>query len=58
MELQRKKEILQAIRNAIANINLEEDFNIEIDIDDINEIVEKVLKLGGNKDEMGGLSYR
>ena len=57
-ELEEKKEILLAIKNAIANMNLEEEINIEIDNNDLNQLEEKVLKLGGYKDEMGGLSCK
>ncbi len=48
-ELENKKRILKAIREAIANMKLESDFNdIEINDEIINNINNKVLKLGGN----------
>ena len=47
-ELKRKKEILEAIKEAIANISLESDFNdIEITDDLVKNIESKVIKLGG-----------
>ena len=58
-ELKDKKDILIAIRQAIANINLEDDFNIDISDENIEEIKNKVLKLGGYNEKLGGLlNYR
>ena len=54
-ELQSKKELIEAIRSAIANMNLEEEIDINMDIIDIKELEEKVLKLGGNNVELGRL---
>jgi len=48
-ELENKKRILMAIREAIANMKLESDFNdIEINDEIIENINNKVFKLGGN----------
>ena len=53
-----EKEFLIALRNAIANMNLEEDTNINIDDINIEEVKEKIIKLGGNINEMGGVYNR
>ena len=53
-----EKEFLIALRNAIANMNLEEDTNINIDDINIEEVKEKIIKLGGNVNEMGGVYNR
>ena len=57
-KLLEEKEILIAIKNAIANMNLEEDTDINIDNIDVSEVKEKIIKLGGNINEMGGLFNR
>ena len=58
-ELQKEKELLKAIRSAIANMNLEEDFDINLDNFNIKELEEKVLKIGGNDNvKLGGLFCR
>lgn len=55
-ELERKKKILYAIKEAISNIRLENDFeDIELDDELFNEIEEKVMKLGGINEAMGRL---
>ena len=54
-ELQKQKELLKAIRSAIANMNLEEEIDINLENVNIDELEEKVLKLGGYNDELGGL---
>ena len=46
-ELERRKMRLQAIREAIANMNLESDFEDILDNDElINEVEEKIKKIG------------
>ena len=57
-KLLEEKKILIAIKNAIANMNLEEDIDIDIDNVDVDEVKEKIIKLGGNINEMGGLFNR
>ena len=57
-KLLEEKKILIAIKNAIANMNLEEDIDINIDNVDVDEVKEKIIKLGGSINEMGGLFNR
>ena len=57
-KLLEEKKILIAIKNAIANMNLEEDIDIDIDNIDVDEVKEKIIKLGGSINEMGGLFNR
>lgn len=57
-KLLEEKKILIAIKNAIANMNLEEDIDINIDNIDVDEVKEKIIKLGGSINEMGGLFNR
>ena len=54
-ELERKKRILEAIREAIANINLESDYNVSLDKEIMENICNKVMKLGGIHEKMGRL---
>ncbi len=47
-ELEKKRKLLKAIREAIANMSLETDFdNIEITDELVSNIKDKVMKLGG-----------
>ena len=57
-DLKEKRELLEAIRKAVASINLEEDFNIDLSDENIEEIKDKILKLGGNDEKLGGLFNR
>lgn len=57
-KLLEEKEILIAIKNAIANMNLEEDTDISFDNVNVSEVKEKIIKLGGSINEMGGLFNR
>ena len=43
-EVERKLIILYVIREALANINLESEFNIELDKEMIEELESKILK--------------
>jgi hypothetical protein len=62
MSNERKEMIKEAIRQAIANINLEEEFDIvgELQNNEIEEISNKVLSLrsGGLNNEVGRLFNR
>lgn len=57
-KLLEEKELLIALKNAIANMNLEEESDINIDDINVDEMKEKIIKLGGNKYEMGGIFNR
>ncbi|MBQ8891748.1 MAG: hypothetical protein IJ068_02665 [Bacilli bacterium] len=55
-ELERRKIILSAIREAIANMKLENDFeDIFKDEEIVNQIEEKIKKIGGNNEKLGRL---
>ena len=57
-KLLEEKELLIALKNAIANMNLEEEIDININDINVDEMKEKIIKLGGNKYEMGGIFNR
>ncbi len=54
-ELEKKKRMLEAIKQAIAIMNLEIEFNISYDLKTIDDVKNKVLKLGGKDEELGRL---
>ena len=55
-ELEKKKKILKAIREAIANIRLEEDFKDFLQKEELTkEVEEKIKKLGAIYEDLGRL---
>ena len=56
-EFEKKKKIIKAIRDAIANMNLEEECNIEFNKINLEDLKKKILILGGYYEKVGGLSY-
>ena len=56
-ELKEQKEILQAMQRAIANMRLEADFK-DLTEENIYLIQDKILKLGGYYEKVGGLFNR
>ncbi len=56
-EFEEKKKRIMAIREAIANMNLEEDCNMELNNINIEDLERKILILGGYYEKVGGLSY-
>ena len=47
-ELEKKKEILKAVKEAVSSMNLESDFeDLEVNDKLVSEIEEKIIKLGG-----------
>lgn len=50
-----KKLIQESLKQAIANVSLEEDFFWILDLATLKELEDKILKMGDNDEKLGGL---
>ena len=50
-----KKLIQESLKQAIANVSLEEDFFWILDLATLKQLEDKILKMGDNDEKLGGL---
>ena len=56
MEVKYDKNLIQeSLKQAIANVSLEEDFFWLLDLATLKELEDKILKMGDNDEKLGGL---
>lgn len=56
MEVKYDKNLIQeSLKQAIANVSLEEDFFWILDLATLKELEDKILKMGDNDEKLGGL---